>query len=160
MKDIINNMSDSDWIAFLAVLIAISALIISLYELLSNRPKLRVNIGNAITVNQNYIYVEVINYGRQPTTIDSVCFQKIGSKKKVWTHVVQSISTEQNKYLKPGEKARYMFNSSDKGEVGGKFFTLGDAVNNRVFRALVSDSWSGKTTAARLPNKKIEISVS
>jgi len=153
-------MNVSDWISLFALLIAALAFGISLYELLSNKPKLRITLGQAFSQNARYVYIEVINYGRQPTTVDSVCFQKVGSKKTLWANKISQLSSDNGKYLMPGEKAKYFYNANDTGSFDGSEFNLGDAVNNRIIQARVTDTWSGKAQTAVLPNKKIDFEIS
>jgi hypothetical protein len=100
------NFDTSDAIAFGAVIISLFALGISLFEILQNRPKLRVVVSSSATYPDGHgvlhvdrprefrvgeldadaiemVSVEVTNFGRQPTMIKGLSFQPKKSTKSV-----------------------------------------------------------------------------
>ena len=148
-------MTFSNWLALGAFLISCIALVISIYELMNNKPKLRVTLGNGITIGPNYIYVEIINYGRQPTTIDSISFSHKTLTGNLWAQAVSEISSEKNKFLTPGEKAIYYYNADDALDYQNQKISFFKAVNELKFYAQVKDTWSGNFTRNTIKTNRL-----
>jgi len=71
-------MEGSDWIAIGAVLVSFIALGVSIYEAVSNKPRLRVSAHPSLVLEtgEKVLTVVVVNYGRQPTMITHVSVLK------------------------------------------------------------------------------------
>lgn len=78
-------MQTSDWISLGAAILSLVALGVSLYEAISNKPRLRIKSKFAILSASpgSFLNVEIINYGRQPTTITRLGIDIPGTKAKV-----------------------------------------------------------------------------
>jgi len=151
--DAISQLDASDWIAFFAVIIAAIALIVSLVEICSNRPKLHVIMSNRIGVGDLHgrwdVGVEVTNVGRQPTTVQSVSLKIKGTKKVGWPLSFSNQGSTPPLLLHVGEVAQFVLSGTELIEVQGTDEKLIDAVNSGLVTPQIGHSWAKKPQKAR-----------
>lgn len=140
MPEASSSLQASDWIAIAAFVVSGLALFVSVFELLENRPKLRVVVASAaiipgregisytdkpriLTVEETgpgaelYVAVEITNYGRQPTTLKAISFHSKAAGKFVsLPPVVKSAGLP--KQIAPSEFAAYFFSGIESIDFG------------------------------------------
>ena len=135
MPEASGSLQASDWIAIAAFVVSGLALFVSVFELLQNRPKLRVVVSSAAVIPgregisytdkprilkpeetgpgaELYVAVEITNFGRQPTTLKAISFfSKTAGKFVFLPPVVKSAGLP--KQIAPSEFAAYFFSGSE-----------------------------------------------
>ncbi|MEO1322889.1 MAG: hypothetical protein AAFV59_07775 [Pseudomonadota bacterium] len=147
----------SNWIAIIALLFSAIALAVSIYNVLLNRPRLRIDAANDIFVfweweNREgpYLKVTITNTGTQPTTVTSI---GLTSSNHAWapkftpdgkTAVLNGggHSAKLPKALGPGEYLDFFANESD--DLHDNF------LQRAACYAVVWHSWGSKPKLKRI----------
>lgn len=143
----------SDIASIVATVIALVALAVSLFELLDNRPKLRIS-GDPVFFSGGKIkrafQVSITNFGRQPTTITGVNFKpsakaKVGPRGgQMVTVPLWEISTKLPHVLDVGRTANVYFELDCVVAEGPPKVTLRDLIVAKTFKVLVRSAWHSK----------------
>lgn len=157
----------SDVIATGAAAIALLALGVSIYEAVSNRPRLRVThyVGFGVGgLDGDWLGISVINWGRQPTTIASVGIEFPGfvgndGQLRHAVHMPSEFGDAAPKLLEVGREAKFLFRldievaniTTQSGSLG----SMRDLIGRYGAIARVSSTWHSKPIRKRL---KINIS--
>ena len=146
------------WPEVVAVVISLIALSVSLYELLNNRPRLKTKVLTAMPVGGSgrelWVSIEVINFGRQPTTISHVYFV-LQNKSGAWPMPLPN-GDQPGLYLQTGEKASFIFDGAGIIEIEGKDERLYDAVFSGKLKPVIQHTWKEEPVVVAVPknNKK------
>lgn len=145
--------SVSDIASIAATGIALIALAVSLFELLSNRPKLRIS-GDPVFLASDKVkrafQVSITNHGRQPTTISGVNFKlkknaKIGPRGgQLVLQPLWEITTKLPHVLDVGRTLNVYFNLDAVVDEGPPQITLRKLIIAKTFKVLVRSAWHSK----------------
>jgi hypothetical protein len=149
-------LTNSDVISAFAVLIAAGALVLSVREATANRPRIRLSHAFAFGVGGlegDWIVINVINWGRQPTMINGVSIEftsfvgRDGNPQHA-PHIPQSqrgtkIGDQAPLFLEVGKEANFYFplGPSDLEQEAG---TIRALMKQHGATARVSTSWATK----------------
>jgi len=102
-------MESSDWIALSAAAFSLFAVAVSIYEAVSNKPRLRVSASFAVVGETEGVFLTVsaVNYGRQPTTISHLEIDITKSKAKAAMQPI-SVSATLPHLLEVGRTATFV----------------------------------------------------
>jgi len=152
-------LSFSDIASAAATIIALLALGVSLYELMDNRPKLRIAgdpaiLGDAL---QNKVFlVTVTNFGRQPTTISGVTFvpkrsASIGPRVgQLFLVPLWELSTKLPHVLDVGRTLTIAYSLDAIVKHQGADLPLRDLIIANSFRVAVKSAWHSKHQLGRV----------
>tara|TARA_R110002051_G_scaffold5519_1_gene28336 strand:- start:4 stop:450 length:447 start_codon:yes stop_codon:yes gene_type:complete len=141
-------MESSDWIAVTAAAVSLFALAVSVYEAMSNKPRLRISASFALSsdLSQRLLALVIVNHGRQPTVITHVSIVTKGRKETI----AVSSSTEEfvlPHLLEVGRVATFVVpldrRSDDPFNIG-KSDTLAELFAEGRSRIMVRNSWHAK----------------
>lgn len=125
------------------------ALWVSVYEAISNKPKLRLSSGHLFVPNGvgRLVFLDVINYGRQPTTVTSVQVTIPGSTKRL--HIApENLGATWPHCLEVGTNVRFVFqvglDTHAERVLGGPPVELRQILDNPKTRFAIDDVWYRK----------------
>jgi len=150
------------WIPVVALVFSAIALAVSLRDHFSNKPNLRVNVSYAYYPGSNIsgpdISIEVVNVGRQRTTITSICSKVMSSNSYAWSNFRdwgQSTPVE----LGVGQVAKFYLVGTDIGNIGGQNIDVATAYQNGDLAAAIYHSWEAKPLIHKPRNSRIDLNV-
>jgi hypothetical protein len=141
-------MEPNTVISLIALIFAGLALAISLYESLSNRPKLRIRVSHRIMVgggvSEKVVVLNAVNVGRQPTTITGMSFGKNKSTTHYFPTEFHAYSEKLPKKINPGEQVDISFIADKKSTFDQETLTLEELLRSKKLKAIVYSSWAKK----------------
>lgn len=149
-----SDLSFSDIASVAATVIALLALGVSLYELLENRPKLRIAgdpafLGDAL--QERVFLVTVTNFGRQPTTISGVTFvpkpsASLGPRVgQMFLVPLWEFSTKLPHVLDVGRTLTIAYSLDATVKHDGADLHLRDLIVANTFKVAVRSAWHSKS---------------
>lgn len=144
-------MDTSDWISSGAAFLSVVALAISLFEVMTNKPRLRITANYAFVdkSSERLLAIVIVNYGRHPTMISHVSIVTKGRK----TTIAATGGTTLPHLLEVGRVATFVVpcdTSISDPFITGTSETLGQLLAHGKSRIQVRDAWHAKPHLVRV----------